>query len=108
VGDFNPDVKAVVSYSNYILKPDDKLVNYWPGSYWIRPSAAFYTDKYLAFVSDRDRLSELLQTGEYYILTDATFWPEVAQTGYRDIVYQRGSYMLAHSTPKPRTERGVE
>jgi 4-amino-4-deoxy-L-arabinose transferase-like glycosyltransferase len=109
VDDFNPDVKAVVSYSNYILKPDDKLINYWPGSYWIRPSAAFYTDKYLAFVSRRDKLEELLQTGEYYILTDSTFWPEIAgasaeasaETEYREIVYQRGEYVLAHSRPKP-------
>jgi hypothetical protein len=101
VGDFNPDVKAVVSYSNYILKSDDMLVNYWPGSYWIRPSAAFYTDKYIAFVSNEDRLSELLQTGEYYILTDSVFWPELSDTGYRDIVYQRGDYVLAHSKPKP-------
>ncbi len=101
VGDFNPDVKAVVSYSNLILKPDDMLINYWPGSYWIRPSAAFYTDKYIAFVSSQDRLLELLQTGEYYILTDSAFWPEIADTGYRDIVYQRGSYVLARSRPKP-------
>lgn len=107
-GDFNPDVKAVVSYSNYILKPEDKLINYWPGSYWIRPSAAFYTDKYIAFVSDHDRLLELLKTGEYYILTDSAFWPEISETGYRDIVYQKGEYVLAHSRPEPRIERGVE
>lgn len=109
VGDFNPDVKAVVSYSNYILKPDDKLINYWPGSYWIRPSAAFYTDKYIAFVSNQDKLLELLQTGEYYILTDSAFWPEIAkvspkasaETEYRHIVYQRGNYVLAYSRPRP-------
>jgi hypothetical protein len=99
VGDFNPDVKAVVSYSNYVLAPDDKLINYWPGSYWIRPSAAFYTDKYLAFVSSRDKLSELLRTGDYYILTDYTFWPEIAEAAH--IVYQKGSYVLAQSGPEP-------
>jgi 4-amino-4-deoxy-L-arabinose transferase-like glycosyltransferase len=112
VGNFNPDVKAVVSYSNYVLKPDDKLINYWPGSYWIRPSAAFYTDKYLAFVSNRDKLFEVLQTGEYYILTDYAFWPEIATASpqatagdlpaeYRHIVYQSGDYVLAYSRPEP-------
>ncbi len=106
VGNFNPDVKAVVSYSNHILTPEDKLINYWPGSYWIRPSAAFYTDKYLIFVSERDQLFQLLQTGEYYILTDYAFWPEIAAltpaaTEYRRIVYQSGDYVLAHSRPEP-------
>lgn len=114
-GDFNPDVKAVVSYSNYILGPDDKLINYWPGSYWIRPSAAFYTDKYMAFVSHRDMLSELLQTGEYYILADYAFWPEIAEisppspsarprqavAGTPQIVYQSGDYVLVHSEIGP-------
>jgi hypothetical protein len=109
VGDFNPDVKAVMSYSNYILKPDDKLIDYWPGSTWIRPSAAFYTDKYLVLAGNKDKMLELLQTGEYYILTDAAFWPEIAEaspeakseTEYRQIVYQRGNCVLAHSRPKP-------
>jgi 4-amino-4-deoxy-L-arabinose transferase-like glycosyltransferase len=109
VGDFDPDVKAVMSYSNYILKPDDKLIDYWPGSTWIRPSAAFYTDKYLVLAGTKDKMLELLQTGEYYILTDAAFWPEIAEvspeakseTEYRQIVYQRGNCVLAHSRPKP-------
>ena len=99
VGDFNPDVKAVVSYSNFVLRPDDKLISYWPGSYWIRPSAAFYTDKYLAFVSERDMLLEMLQTDDYYILTDDAFWPDLAGTA--QIVYQSGDYLLAYSAPTP-------
>ena len=107
VGDFNPDVKAVMSYSNLILKPEDKLINYWPGSYWIRPSAAFYTDKYMLFVSKPERLQELLQTGDYYIIADSAFWPEIARVSPREtagpvhIVYQAGNYVLAYSGPKP-------
>lgn len=107
VGDFNPDVKAVVSYSNYILAPDDSLINYWPGSYWIRPSAAFYTDKYLAFVSNQDMLAKLLRTGEHYILVDYAFWPEVEEASAQAmaqtarIVYRSGDYVLGYSGPRP-------
>jgi len=97
LGDFNPDVKAVVSYSNYVLKADDKLINYWPGSYWIRPAAAFYADRYLTFVNDEDKLTQLLQTDHYYILTDDIFWTEIAEVGR--VIYQKGSYVLAQSSP---------
>lgn len=97
VGDFNPDVKDVVLYSNYVMGPQDKLVNYWPGSYWIRPAVAFYSNRYLTFVNDKGKLLQLLSTGDesYYILADEVYWGEIAEIGH--VVYQKGHYLLAKS-----------
>lgn len=99
--DFNPGVKAVATYSRYVLQPGDILVNYFPGSYWIRPSALFYADRPLLLITSEDQLRAYLGAmagcrsepeGTAYILTDAHFWEPVKGLG--KIIYQSGGYSL--------------
>jgi len=93
VNDFNTDVKKVVSYSRYVLDEDAILVNYWPGSYWIRPSALFYADRPLLLVTDEQALHRLLGTrGDFYVLADWAHWGPVRELG--DIAYHSGEYVL--------------
>ncbi len=97
-GDFNPDVKKVATYSSYVLGKDAVLVNYWPGSYWIRPSALFYADRPLLLVTDAQALRRLLTTkGDFYVLADWRDWEPVQMLG--KTVYRSGDYALlrAHS-----------
>jgi len=95
-GDFNPDVKKVASYSGYVLSDDSILVNYWPGSYWIRPSALFYADRPLLLVTDPQAMQQLLATqGDFYVLADWPDWEPLAHLG--DVVYRSGDYVLARA-----------
>jgi len=99
VNDFNPDVKEVVSYSRYVLDQDAVLVNYWPGSYWIRPSALFYADRPLLLVTNEQALVRLLDTrGNFYVLADWAHWEPVRDMG--EVAYRCGEYVLvkAHSS----------
>jgi 4-amino-4-deoxy-L-arabinose transferase-like glycosyltransferase len=107
--DFNPDVKAVATYSRYVLDKDDVLVNYWPGSYWIRPSALFYADRPLLLVTDEDALRRVLAAhwlpqasaprsgrgGNLYVLTDGVYWEPVQNLG--SVMYASGDYLLAQA-----------
>jgi hypothetical protein len=96
VGDFNPDVKKVASYSSYMLSDEAILVNYWPGSYWIRPSALFYADRPLLLVTDEQAMQRLLLSeGDFYVLADWADWEPLAHLG--DVVYRSGDYMLARA-----------
>jgi len=96
VGDFNPDVKKVASYSHYVLSEDAILVNYWPGSFWIRPSALFYADRPLLLVTDEQAMRQLLLTeGDFYVLADWSDWEPLAHLG--DVVYRSGDYTLARA-----------
>lgn len=96
VGDFNPDVKRVASYSHYVLNEEAILVNYWPGSYWIRPSALFYADRPLLLVTDQQAMQQLLLTkGDFYVLADWADWEPLAHLG--DVVYRSADYMLARA-----------
>ncbi len=98
VGDFNPDVKKVATFSQCVLSEEAILVNYWPGSYWIRPSALFYADRPLLLVTDEQAIRQLLLTeGDFYILADWADWEPLAHLG--DVVYRSGDYMLARSYP---------
>lgn len=99
--DFNPGVKAVATYSRYVLQPGDILVNYFPGSYWIRPSALFYADRPLLLITSEDQLRAYLGAmagcrsepgGTAYILTDTHFWEPVKGLG--KTIYQSGGYSL--------------
>jgi 4-amino-4-deoxy-L-arabinose transferase-like glycosyltransferase len=93
-GDFNPGVKAVAAYSRCALKDDSILVNYWPGSYWIRPSALFYADRPFLLVTSAAALGRLLATpGDYYVLADAKDWEPVQELGR--VLYSSGGYLLA-------------
>jgi len=93
-GDFNPGVKAVVGYSRYVLSDDSILVNYWPGSYWIRPSALFYADRPFLLVTGDAELRRLLATpGDYYVLADAKDWESVQELGR--VLYGSGGFVLA-------------
>jgi 4-amino-4-deoxy-L-arabinose transferase-like glycosyltransferase len=93
VNDFNPDVKQVVSYSGFVLDQDAVLVNYWPGSYWIRPSALFYADRPLLLVTNEPALRRLLETrGDFYVLADWADWQPVSELG--DVAYRSGEYVL--------------
>ena len=92
-GDFNPDVKAVASYSRYVLNEDAILVNYWPGSYWIRPSALFYANRPLLLVTSEQALRRLLATeGDFYILADWAHWASLQELG--SVIYCSGDYVL--------------
>jgi len=92
-GDFNPDVKAVASYSRYVLNEDAILVNYWPGSYWIRPSALFYANRPLLLVTSEQALRRLLATeGDFYILADWAHWAPLQELG--SVIYRSGDYVL--------------
>jgi 4-amino-4-deoxy-L-arabinose transferase-like glycosyltransferase len=96
VGDFNPDVKKVASYSQYVLNEDAILVNYWPGSYWIRPSALFYAGRPLLLVTDEQALRRLVTTrGDFYILVDRLHWEPVQELG--EVIYRSGDYLLARA-----------
>jgi hypothetical protein len=100
--DFNPGVKAVATYSRFVLQPGDILVNYFPGSFWIRPSALFYADRPLLLVTSEQELRTYVATmanrcqdeseGAVYILTDSLFWEPIQELG--KIVYQSGGYAL--------------
>lgn len=99
-GDFNPDVKTVASYSRYVLGEEAVVVNYRPGSYWIRPSALFYAGRTLLLVTDEEALRRLLTTeGDFYVLADSRHWDPVQDLG--DVVYRSGEYVLV------RAHRGV-
>jgi hypothetical protein len=96
VNDFNPDVKKVVLYSRYVLDEDAILVNYWPGSYWIRPSALFYADRPLLLVTDDQALQRLLKTrGDFYVLADWAHWEPMQELG--DVAYRSGEYVLVRA-----------
>lgn len=100
--DFNPGVKAVASYSRFVLQPRDTLVNYFPGSFWIRPSALFYADRPLLLVTSEKELRAYVSTvagrclaetdGAVYILTDSSSWEPVQDLGR--VVYESGGYAL--------------
>jgi 4-amino-4-deoxy-L-arabinose transferase-like glycosyltransferase len=95
-GDFNPDVKKVASYSHHVLGDQSIVVNYWPGSYWIRPSALFYADRPLLLVTDEQAMQQLLLTpGDFWVLADWSDWEPLAHLA--DVVYRSGDYMLAHA-----------
>ena len=100
--DFSPDVKAVATYSRYVLQPADILVNYFPGSFWIQPSALFYADRPLLLVTSEDQLRAYLTAvtnrcqpeseGAVYILTDWHFWEPMQELGR--LVYRSGDNAL--------------
>lgn len=91
--DFNPGVKTVASFSRYVVPQDAVLVNYWPDSYWIRPSAVFYANRPLLLVTNEQALRRLLATpGEVYVLADAADWEPVQELGQE--VYRFGGYVL--------------
>lgn len=94
--DFNPDVKSVASYSKYVVSETAILVNYWPGSYWIRPSALFYAGRPLLLVTDEQALRRLLVNGEdYYVLADWVYWEPLQELG--EVVYRSGNYVLVRA-----------
>lgn len=91
--DFNPDVKSVALYSRYVVDKDAVLVNYWPGSYWIRPSALFYAERQLLLVTDEMELRRLfLSMEECYVLADWTYWEPLREMG--EVLYRSGDYVL--------------
>lgn len=97
-GDFSPGVKAVAVYSRYALNDNSVLVNYWPDSYWIRPSALFYADRPFLLVTSAQALGRLLATpGDFYVLADAKDWESVQELGR--VLYSSGSYVLAAGSP---------
>lgn len=99
--DFNPDVKAVATYSRYVLDKDSVLVNYWPGSYWIRPSALFYADRPLLLVTSESALRRLLQTrGDFYVLADWGDWEHMQALG--QVLYRSGGYVLVKAQSEGR------
>jgi len=92
-GDFNPDVKAVASYSGYVLDEDAVLINYWPGSYWIRPSALFYAGRPLLLVTNEQSMREVLVTQKgCYVLADWKHWEPLQDQG--EVAYRSGDYVL--------------
>jgi 4-amino-4-deoxy-L-arabinose transferase-like glycosyltransferase len=96
VNDFNPDVKEVVTFGKHLLDDDAVLVNYWPGSDWIRPSALFYADRPLLLVTEERALRRLLKTrGNFYVLADWAHWEPVQELG--DVAYRSGEYVLVKS-----------
>jgi 4-amino-4-deoxy-L-arabinose transferase-like glycosyltransferase len=96
VNDFNPDVKKVATYSRYVLDGESVVVNYWPGSYWIRPSALFYADRPLLLVTDEGALRRLLDTaGDFHLLVDWADWQPVQDLG--EVVYRSGEYVLVEA-----------
>ncbi len=99
VNDFNPDVKRVAQFGHYVVPDDAVLVNYWPGSFWIRPSALFYADRPMLFVYDERALRRLFSTqGEFYLLVQRDHWEPFSAWG--DIVYQSGEYLLTRVSGK--------
>jgi len=96
VGNFNPDVKKVAQYSQYVLDEESILVNYWPGSYWIRPAALFYAGRPLLLVTDEQALRRLVTTrGDFYILVEWVHWEPVQELG--TVIYSSGDYLLARA-----------
>jgi len=92
-GDFNPDVKAVASYSRYVLDEDSILINYWPGSYWIRPSALFYANRPLLLITNEQAMRQVLATQrDCYVLADWEYWDPLQNEG--QVVYRSGDYVL--------------
>jgi 4-amino-4-deoxy-L-arabinose transferase-like glycosyltransferase len=105
--DFNPGVKAVASYSRYVVSEDAVLVNYWPVSYWIRPAALFYADRPLLLVTSESALRRLLKTpGEFYVLADAMDWEPVRDLGLE--LYRSGGYVLAKAQASVKGSEGVQ
>ncbi|MBC7232624.1 MAG: glycosyltransferase family 39 protein [Chloroflexi bacterium] len=91
--DFNPDVKAVASYSRYVVSKDATLINYWPGSSWIRPSALFYAGRKLLLVTDETELRRLCQNAqECYVLADWPSWEPLQEIG--EVLYRSRDYVL--------------
>ena len=92
-GDFNPDVKSVASYSAYVLDEDSTLINYWPGSYWIRPSALFYAARPLLLITNEQAMRQVLTTQrDCYVLSDWQHWDPLKDQG--QVVYRSGDYVL--------------
>ncbi|MGC8786314.1 MAG: ArnT family glycosyltransferase [Anaerolineae bacterium] len=95
--DFNPDVKSVASYSRYVVSEDATLINYWPGSSWIRPSALFYAGRKLLLIKDETALRRLfLTTEECYVLADWAYWEPLQELG--EVVYRSGDYVLVRAS----------
>ena len=93
VSNFNPDVKSVARFGNDAVPKGAVLINYWPGSYWIRPSALFYADRPFLLVTDARALESVLKTpGDYYVLTDWRDWEAVQELGV--VAYRSGDYAL--------------
>jgi hypothetical protein len=94
--DFNPDVKAVASYSRYAVDEESVLINYWPGSHWIRPSALFYAGRPLLLVTNQRGMYELLMTQkDSYVLADWEHWEPLQDLG--DVIYRSGDYVLVEA-----------
>ncbi|MBC7261054.1 MAG: hypothetical protein H5T63_03490 [Chloroflexi bacterium] len=94
--DFNPDVKSVASYSRYVVSEDATLINYWPGSSWIRPSALFYAGRKLSLVTDEMTLRRLFLSAENcYVLADWTYWEPLQELG--QVLYRSGDYVLVRA-----------
>jgi hypothetical protein len=103
--DSNPGVKVVASYSQYVLSQDAVLVNYWPGSYWIRPAALFYADRPLLLVTSEPALRRVLKTpGEFYVLADGKDWEPVQDLG--QVLYRSGGYVLVKAQASVRGDEG--
>ncbi len=104
VGEFNPEVKKVASNSQYVLGEDAILVDYWPGSYWIRPSALFYADRPLLLVTDEQAMRRLLTTqGDFFVLADWVHWEPLQELG--QVIYRSGGYVLVKAdTARPQSE----
>jgi 4-amino-4-deoxy-L-arabinose transferase-like glycosyltransferase len=97
-GDFNPDVKRVATFGAHVLDESDVLVNYWPGSYWIRPSALFYSDRPLLLVTNQTGLRSLSGRGSpLYVLADRADWQLADEFG--ELVYCSGEYVLVRLAP---------
>jgi len=91
--DFNPDVKTVASYSRYVLGEESILVNYWPGSSWIRPSALFYAARPLLLVTNEGAMRQVLMTeGDFWVLADWEHWEPLQSHG--QVMYRSGDYVL--------------
>jgi len=100
VGNFNPAVKAVASYSGYVLGEGAVVVNYWPGSYWIRPAALFYADRPFLLVTEEQALRQVLSTpGDFFILADWAHWEGLQELG--KVVYRSGDYVLVQAQASP-------
>ncbi|MEM4725147.1 MAG: hypothetical protein QXP01_09065, partial [Candidatus Hadarchaeum sp.] len=105
--DFNPDVKSVASYSRYVVSQDATLINYWPGSYWIRPSALFYAGRKLLLVTDEVTLRRLfLSTEKCYVLADWVYWEPLQELG--EVLYRSGDYVLVKTGTSSQKVNGSQ
>lgn len=96
VGNFNPDVKAVASYARETVAADEIIVNYFPNSYWIRPSALFYLQRPVLLATSPEAIQRLIRAGEsVYILADRRDWEPLQNVG--QIIYRSGDYLLVQT-----------